>query len=424
MAVDENSGSPQDTTHQQDVNQAESAGRSNKTKQSEPLRAHAKKKRRLLGWVFSLASIVILTWIAVTLISGRGPGLAELATLLKIGVSSDPVSEYQFSVGNNRVFAELGGSLAAAGTLGIQVQNTSGVETLRDLFHMSTPAVDTAEDRAIVFDIGGTSVRTFTKTQVTASVETVGLITSASINRNNWFVVCTQESEAYRSLVTVYDNRSRVVYRISLATGYALSAILSPDNKNLVVLDLTDNGSRITFYDLSREEPDGFFDYPEGLLLDIRYIQDGSIITISTDSLIRVDASGVGTKLFEFEGRRLGGYVLNDSFTALHLFDYSVGYSGRLITVDSSGRLLGGVVTDKEIISISTSRGYLTILKNDGPVFYDAELNEFMPDGELTTVAGATRILSLSDSAALVAGDHFAVVVRIGRAQDIDDSSN
>ena len=191
MAVDENPGSPQDTTRPRDVNQPESAGHSNKTKHSEPLKARRKKRRRLLGWVFSLASIVIFTWIAVALISGRGPGLSELTTWLKIGVSSEPASQYQFSVGSNRVFAELGGSLAAAGTLGIQVQNASGTETLRDLFHMSTPAVDTAEDRAIAFDIGGTSIRTFTKTQVTASIETVGVIISASINKNNWFVVCT-----------------------------------------------------------------------------------------------------------------------------------------------------------------------------------------------------------------------------------------
>ena len=222
----------------------------------------------------------------------------------------------------------------------------------------------------------------------------------------------------------MYDNRGRLVYRVSLATGYALSAMLSPDNKKLVILDLTDNGSRIAFYDLSREDPDGVFEYPEGLILDMRYIPDGRIIAIATDSLIRVDTSGVGTRLFEFEGRRLGGYVLSDSFSALHLFDYSVGYSGRLVTLDDTGRLLGGVVTDREIVSMSTSGGYLTILKFDGPVFYDAELNEFLPDGELTAVAGATRVLSLSDGAALVAGDHFAVVLRIGGAQGIDDSRN
>jgi len=119
MAVDENPGSPPDTTHPQDVDLPESTGRSKDSKHSEPLKGRRKKRRRLLGWVFSLASIVILTWITITLISGRGPGLSEIAGLFKIGVSAEPASEYQFSVGSNRVFADLGGSLAAAGTLGL-----------------------------------------------------------------------------------------------------------------------------------------------------------------------------------------------------------------------------------------------------------------------------------------------------------------
>ena len=424
MAVDDNPGSPPDTTQQRDAERPEHAGHPKNTRHSRPLGRPAKKKRRLLGWIFSLASIILLTWITITLISGRGSGFSDLAGLFNLGGSSEPASEYHFTVGSNRVFANLEGSIASAGTLGVQVLSANGTETLRDVFHMSSPAIETTEGRAIAFDIGGSAVRTFSKTQVSATIETGGAIISASINKNNWFVVCTQESEAFRSVVTAYDNRGRDVYRISLATGYALSAMLTPDNKKLAVLDLTNNGSRITIYDLSREEPDGVFEYPDGLILDMQYTTGGKILAVAADSLIIVDAGGAGTELFGFDGRRLGGYVFGDNFTALHLFDYSVGYSGRLITLDDTGRLLGGVVTDKELLSMSASRGYLTILKNEGPVFFDSELNEYLTVGELAVAAGATRVLSLSDDAALVASDHFAVVLKIGRAQSSDDSRN
>jgi hypothetical protein len=91
-----------------------------------------KKKRRLIGLVFSLLSLAILTYIAITLISGRELGLSRLLNVFSARVPVEAVDEFYFDVGRNRVFADLGGSIVAAGTLGIQVFNEGGGETLRD----------------------------------------------------------------------------------------------------------------------------------------------------------------------------------------------------------------------------------------------------------------------------------------------------
>ena len=328
--------------------------------------------------------------------------------------AADPVGEYHFDVGRNRVFADLGGSLAAAGTLGIQVLDNSDNETLRDLFRLSSPAIKAAEGWAIAFDIGGTAVRAFTATRVTASLEAGGAIVSATINKNGWFVICTQESKAFKSIVTAYDNRGREVYKISLATGYALSAVLSSDNRKLAVLNLTGDGSRITLYSLNSEAPDSEYNYEDGLILDLRNLPDGKILAVATDSLIIVDTNGSGTEFFGFEGSRLGGYILGEDFITLHLFDYGVGYRGRIVTLDDAGRLLGGIVTDREIVSMSSGGGYLAVLKSDDSMFFDAELNEFQPVEESATAAGATQVISLGDRSVFAASDHFAVVFRIG----------
>ena len=373
-----------------------------------------KKKRRLLGIVFPLAFVAVLTFIAITLIFGQGQGFSGLTGLFGNRSAAEPAGEYHFDVGRNRVFANLGGSLAAAGSLGIQVLDNSDTETLRDLFRLSSPAIKAAEEWAIAFDIGGTAVRAFTEKRVSASLEAGGAIVSATINKNGWFVVCTQESKAFKSIVTAYDSSGREVYKISLATGYALSAVLSPDNRKLAVLNLTDDGSKITLYSLNSEAPDSEYNYEDGLILEIRNLPDGIILAVATDSLIIVDADGVGTVFFGFDGSRLGGYMLGEDFITLHLLDYGVGYRGRIVTLDDAGRLLGGIVTDREVISMSSGGGYLAILKSDGSMFFDAELNQFQPVEESTTIAGATQVISLGDRLVFAAGDHFAVVFRIG----------
>ena len=377
------------------------------------LRKKRGRKRRLLGAIFSLASLAILSYIAVTLISGRGFDLSRFAWLFGENTPVPVVDEFSFDVGSNRVFADLDGFVAAAGTFGVQVFDFGGAETLREPFRMSSPAIDSSAGRAIAFDIGGTAACVFTGTRVEALFTGGGAIISASINRNGWYCVCSQESGAYLSIVSVYDNRDRNVYKVSLASGYATSAVLSPDNKRLAVLNLTDRGSEIALYELSLDSRTGLFELPGNLILGISYLPEGKVLAVSRESIIVVDQVGTGTSLYDFSGKRLGGYEFCDGFIALYLLDYGVGHSGRLVTLNENGEILGELATEKEIVSISSGDGVLTILQNEGLSFFSANLEALSADGNPAQAAGASRVTALGRSAALAAGDHFAVVVRI-----------
>lgn len=382
-----------------------------------------KRRRKLLGMALSAFSIIILSYIAITLITGQESVFTHIADLFRPKMPVVLADDLFFDVGRHKVYANLGGSIAAAGTLGAQVLDRGGAETLRDPLRLSAPAIDAAGAWAIAFDIGGTAVRTFTESRVSASVGANGEIVSASINGNGWFAVCTQEGASYRSIVTAYDNGGGGVYRVSLATGYALRAALSPDNGRLAILSLTDNGSRLAVYGLDSEEPEFENNYPGDLILDIRYLPGGEILAVSTRSLIVIQTDGSASELFGFDGGRLGGYTLSDSVIALHLLDYGIGYSGRIITLDPGGKLLGGILTDKAVLSMSANGGYLAVLKSDGPAFYDPGMNEYMPTRDLAAAAGATQVLSLGEGAFLVAGDHLAEVFTIG-GRGIDDSGD
>jgi hypothetical protein len=189
---------------------------------------------------------------------------------------------------------------------------------------------------------------------------------------------------------------------------------LSPDNRSLAILSLTDYGSSITFYHgLNKEEADSAFDLPGGLILDIRYLPNGDVLAISTDSLLVVDRNGEGREIYGFSGGHLGGYVLDGSFISLHLLDYGIGHRGKLVTIGGNGTLLGEIITDREIVSMSYGGGYLAAFRSDSIVFFDATLEEFPASGEHLSVAGASRVLALGDGAALAAGDNSAIVFRV-----------
>ena len=213
--------------------------------------------------------------------------------------------------------------------------------------------------------------------------------------------------------MTVYDSSGSVVYRVNLATGYVLSAMLAPDNRSVAILNLTDIGSRITFYNLNSVEVARVFDLPDRLILDMRYLAGGALLAISTDSLFVVDRNGIAEELYEFGGRRPGSFALDGGFISLYLLDHSIGHMGRLVTLDEAGGILGEVETDREIIFLSSGDGYLAALRNDGIVFFNTELEELPASGESASAAGATRVLVLDNGFALAAGDHSAVIFRV-----------
>ena len=369
--------------------------------------------RMLAGIAGSIISLAVLTYIAIALISGNGLNMSWFTGMFSKRAPVEYANEYHFDVGRDRVFTSLGDSLAAAGTLGIQVLDAGGAETLKVPFRMSVPAIYAQGSQAIAFDIGGTALRVFDDASIITSVESNSAIIAASINKNGWFCVCVQEGGGYKGAVTVYNSKGSEVYRARLVSGYVLSAVLSPDNKSLAVLNLTDEGSRITFYSLNSETPERMFDLPGGLIIDIRYMPGNSLLVVSTDSLILLDKNGTDKELFNYSGGLLGKYTTGGGLIALHILDYGVGYSGRLVALGEDGKLLGEIDTDREIVSMSACGEFLAVLRSDGLFLYDPRLDSLPPSKGSGSTAGAAYVLALEGGAVLAAGDNSAVVMRV-----------
>lgn len=379
-----------------------------------------KRRRRTLSLVLSLVSFAVLTLIAVTLISGGESWFSRLTGLFTPRSPAALASEYDFDIGRNRVFAETGGAIAAAGTLGIQVLDSGGRETFRDSFRMIQPAIIEIEGLFLSFDIGGTAVRVFSTSQLIASIEANGSVVSASVNKNGWLCVVTQEGGGSKGVVTVYNSLGKDIYEVSLGSGYILSAVISPDNHSLAILNLADSGSRITFYHgitTDKDEPDSVFELTSGLLIDMWYQLNGNVLAVSTESLLLIDNKGAGRIIYSYTDKRLGGYTHSGGFITLHLYDYGIGYSSRLLTLLEDGTVLGDISIDREIISMSSRSGSLVILRNDGLTFYSDELEELSASADSISAAGANRVLALESGAALATSDNSAIILTRGEAR-------
>jgi len=372
------------------------------------------KKFKFPALVLILVVVAILALVGTYFILSQITGAPLFSFLFSTRLPEVTAAEFNIDIGRARMFASNDDSIAAVGTLGIIVLNTDGVETLRDSFRMSQPSIAGTGKFFIAFDIGGTVVRVFNGTQVLSSIEVNGIVVSASINQNGWFCIVTQDGGGYRGVVTVYNNHGVDVFRAHIGSGFVLSATVSPDNKNLALLSFTETGSRITFYDNidSEDEPVYRFDYSGGLILEISHLPDGEILAFSADLLFIVDSEGNREILYAYHDRRLGGYAYDNNFIVLHIYDYGIGYQGRLITLLTDGTILGELDIEREVLSISTFDNSLVILKTDGIVFFSEELEEFSMATGSNSAAGASKVLAVRSDVALATSDNSAVILR------------
>jgi len=374
-----------------------------------------RKKRSFIRPIILLVVLAIIAIIVISVISAYNSGNIHPSSLFSRGIAEISVDEFNFDVGRERMFAHTEGYTAAVGTLGINVFDSGGNETLRDAFRMSRPTLDHSGERFIVYDIGGSSIRVFSSSQIISTLDIEGIIVSASLNQNGWFTVVTHEGGNNRGIVTTYNNHGTAVHWVSFGTGFVLSAELSHDNQNLAILNLAETGSRINFYhgiDTDKHEPDFIFDIYGGLILDIRYLPNNEVLAISMDSLFLVENDGRGKMLYSFADKHLSGYAHDDDFVALHLNDYGVGNQGRLITFTTDGTNLGEIIFNREIVSMSAIGRTLVVLKSDGVLFFNEELESFPISTDSFSAAGASRVLAISEDVAIATSENSAVVIR------------
>jgi len=377
-------------------------------------------KLKLIKLVLVLLIFAVLIFVTISLITWLFTGSSWMSGLFTPPVPDITVDEFNFDIGRNRSFADLGHHIIAAGAMGIKILDTDGREVFRNSFRMTQPAIHNSAERCIVFDVGGTSVRVLDGSLVLSSFEANGVIVSASINQNGWFCVVTQEQGAFRGIVTVYDNYGTARLKASKGTGYVVSAQLSHDNKNLAILNLAESGSRISFYhniDTDKDEPDNLINFTSGLIIDICYLSNGDLLAFTSNSVFLVDASGENKMLYTFNDRRLGGYAYDNNFIALHLYDYGVGQQGRLVTFKTDGTILGEAETDREVVSMSVVNRTVIVLKNDGVIFYDEKLETGLISKNSFNAAGANRVLAINDTVAIATSDNSAVVIRAGEEE-------
>ena len=315
------------------------------------------------------------------------------------------VDPFAYETSPGQSFAVAGDGLAAVSTTGMRLFDKNGVLVASQVISIARPAVAASDTHAAFFDIGGKTLRVASFDGKIAVLDTEYPIISCTVNKNGWLCVITEDA-GYRSRATVYNNYLSEVYKWHSGSRYILSALVSPDNRFLSVLCAGADGGWAVIFSLSSQDEHASLATPDELLIDMAFLGNNRICALSGERIIFFDLSGTIIGEYSFEGRFLTDYSLTGgSFVGLLLGKYRSGNEGELLTLDSTGDILGRMEVMSDYLSISVSDDRLLALEAGGLTLYS---NKLVEKGRLNEASGIRLALLLENGEAFLLTSYAA----------------
>lgn len=292
------------------------------------------------------------------------------------------------------------------------IYDASGVELLAKSTGYTRPAVKSAGDYLLAYDIGGDNYLYFRKNELVPGAGSVSSVLTADINENGWFLITSGEFGT-KATITVYDDKMTEVYKWPSSERYISCAVLAEDNMRLAFGGISQKDAQIlssvVMLRIDSPDPYSVIELSDVLVLDMKFLSDGSLAVLTEDRMFVVDPEGRERGRYEFEGSILREYSFDgDGFIALRLSKSGVGEASELLILDHDARVIHTVTLDN-IYCISCNEKMVGVLTSDHIMVYNSSLEEQFNS---PIFAGSKMLLMREDGSAIVLSSSEVFVYR------------
>lgn len=302
------------------------------------------KRLAVTGALYSLALIGMLACVVFGIVryheSLRPENLSRLAAYVKAaGTMTDPFTRYDFEAGLNTVYEPFGSGLAVASGDTYSFVSGLGDSSYSIQLRYNDPAIRVSKDYVLLYDRNGTGLCVANGYAEYLNTHTDSPILTASMNQNGDFALVTDQT-GYRSAVTVYDSRQRLLCQWLTSQYYVMAASVSPDGQHFAALCLGQNGmeltTRVLYFDIGKEAPVWTVELGERQVYSMTHDKSGGLVIVCDDGVARyLDGQSTGRLAFDRSLRLLSAQEGGDVLLA---FDTgSAGSRGTFIQVLGDG---------------------------------------------------------------------------------------
>ncbi|MEE3333113.1 MAG: DUF5711 family protein [Ruminococcus sp.] len=258
--------------------------------------------------------------------------------------------------------------------------SSTGNEIGYNQHSFSSPVMETAADKVIIYNLGGNGYVVGTKDKLKDIKDTDNYVITADINSRGDYCVVTQ-TDGYLSKLHVFNSEGEKIYAYSFADYYINSVSLNPNGTGCVACGVAgDNGSLLGIayvLDFASEAPVATFALDETVVYECEYFNSGSVCIIGSTASYTLDIRGARLNEVEYGNKQLTAFDINPD-TNSFVLSLSRSADGRKCSVNYvniNGEILNVNDTNREIHSISLYKNRIAVLDSNKAYLFDTEGN-------------------------------------------------
>ena len=338
------------------------------------LKTSLTRRQRVI--LLTIAAVILFGLLAATVFRDNA------TTALRRLTYAEGKDDFSHNAQFNSLFLGVDDNLLVCTQTQIQVFSPTGTVDLKESVNMTSPALNTAGEYTVVYDVGGQQLKVIQGEKLVNKLELPAeeSLICATVNDKGWVAV-TSKVSGYKAVVTVYNPSFESVLAIRLSSRYISDAVVTPDCRGVYLISPGQAGgafeNTLLYYTFSsREEPTKTLSLGSNVVLSI--LSSGKCWILGDQSLLILDSSGVITASYDYEGQYLKmGSLQGDDFAALLLSRSSSGSAGTLVTVDDNGKEYGRLTLEGQTSALAAQGHDVAVLTTGEIITADRKLNKY-----------------------------------------------
>lgn len=370
-----------------------------------------RRESRIPRWVYRIILILILCVLAMLIWFNRSnltpSNVVDWVQNQVIGMGigdgyPTKIAGSTVSVGN---FKSVNKEAIFVSNTALTELNATAKEIISRQHSFSNPVMKVNGSRALVYNLGGKGYQLESQSKTLVKTNGQENILAGALAANGRFALVTQ-SNGYFGQLSAYteDNKKKSDYWFSEYFPTAVALNKDGTKAAVTAVSAKDGGLTSAVYILnlnSGKTVAPFAVFPENMMLDVVYCDDGSIVAIG-DKLTTVIHESQSKTDFDYQGLQLSSYCVDTSRTALSLSPYKSTASGKLVVLDGTGKTAVSINFKQKIMSVSLYGDTVAALVNSKVQFYSATTGS--PTGSCDAGDDATAIALRDESSVYILG--------------------
>lgn len=337
------------------------------------------KKMRIPKAVYRVAVILLLLILGLAVWVNRESLRPEnVISWVKLQfVGSDQGDGFPVAITGSSVynanFTSYGGNAYVLSDTALTMLDSTGNELVSLRHSFNQPAMNSSHGKTLLYNQGSTGYIVMSGGDTVVNQSADREILCGTVAANGRYALGLWGSDCASEL-QVFQKDGSLQFQYSFAKDYITAIAMNYDGTYGFVCTVTGDSAelvtKITVFDFNSPTPISTFKTTDNFIVDASWTDGGDLFAVGFSGLIRANSSSYQFTEYDYGGRELTAYKLDQGRAFLSISAYKHAGPSTLLIFRGSGEPVQ-VEADERIVSVSTYGGTVGTLSGSSISFYD-----------------------------------------------------